>query len=350
MQRLFRGRLVCGVAVGLALFSLPQTGRAQANKNVNAERVKFDTFDLVEIHGTFYPSAKGNKAPCAVMLHALGGSSDQDGWADLAQKLQAKDIAVLTFDFRGHGESTAVSPQFWSYRNNQSIKGYRADRPREQISYKQFTNFNNWTSLVDDIAAAKHFLDRKNDSGDCNSANVIVIGAEGGGTLGAMWIASEWQRRKYMPVIGLATGQRNQVEGQDIACAVYLSITSAIGVPPRYTLPVDSFMKNPVREKVPMYFLYGEQDTKSASYAKHLCETVLRVDKDSKLKLSGKMPIKDTKLAGRELLGKASLPTEDLIVRYITEVIDKRGTSPWTKRDADRTILVRVQVERLLNR
>ena len=51
-------------------------------------------------------------------------------------------------------------------------------------------------------------------------------------------------------------------------------------------------MKNPVREKVPMYFLYGEQDTKSASYAKHLCESVLRVDKDSKLKLSPNVGVK----------------------------------------------------------
>jgi alpha-beta hydrolase superfamily lysophospholipase len=348
MHRLFHGRLAGGLLVGVALTMVPQSAPA-----ADAERVKFHTWDKVEIHGNFFPGNKGNKSPCAIMLHALGGSSDQDGWANLAAQLQKNGISVLTFDFRGHGESTSVEPDFWLLnRYNQTLRSFKSGKGREQISYKDFTTLNNWACLVDDIAAAKQFLDRKNDSGDCNSSHVVVIGAESGATLWALWIATEWKRTKISTgVFGLATTTRNQVEGQDIACAVYLSISPYIGVGSRtYSVPVDSWLKGVVREKVPMYFLYGEKDNRAAKFSQHLCDSVLRAEKDSKLKNTGKMPLKDTKLSGRELLGKPSLPTEDLITKYINLVVEARRSSDWAKRDADRTILVHVPFERFLNR
>ena len=106
----------------------------------------------------------------------------------------------------------------------------------------------------------------------------------------------------------------------------------------------------PVRDKVPMYFLYGEKDNAAARFSKHLCDNVLHAERDSKIKLTGKMPISDTKLAGRELLGKPSLPTDDKIIKYISTVVEARRSSDWAKRDADRTLLVPVPVGRYLNR
>jgi len=347
MHRLFLGRLSAGLLAGLALTCLPHAGRA-----ADGERVRFYTWDKVEIHGTFYPSAKGNKSPCVLMLHALGGSTEQDGWADLAKQLQKKDLAVLTFDFRGHGESTAVDPDFWTINPaSRLLKSYRPGKLRDQISYKDFNSLTHWAALVDDIAAAKLFLDRKNDSGECNSSHVIVVGAESGGTLGALWIYSEWQRRRMASnVFDVGAGAANRAEGQNIAGAVYLSISPSIGVTSKYEVPVASWMKSPVRDKVPMYFLYGEKDTRAANLSKHLADSVLHAEKDSKMKLTGKMPIKDTKLAGRELLGKPSLPTEDLIVKYVATVVEARRTNDWARRDADRTVLVPVPTKAYLNR
>jgi pimeloyl-ACP methyl ester carboxylesterase len=342
MQRLSNGSLVCGLLVGLLLTGLPQLSRA-----ADAERVKFDTVDQVEIHGTFYPSAKGQRAPCALMLHALGGSSEQDGWADLAKKLQEKGFAVLTFDFRGHGESVNVGPGFWMVPNNRSLKSYRLSKPREQISYKDFTTIYNWAGLVDDIGAAKHFLDKKNDAGECNSSNVAVIGAEGGAALGAMWICDAYKRRRAVNVFAPGAAARPQAEGQDITCAVWLSISQNIGVATRYNVPVESWLRSPVREKVPMYFLYGEQDTRAANTSKHLCDGVLRGDR-SKLKLTGWKAIKGTKLAGRELLGKSDLNTDTQVLDYVTKVVDDRGTSPYVKRNAEGTYLVPIPVQAYL--
>src|SRR4051812_16610826 len=70
--------------------------------------VEFNTVDGVEIHGTFYPSGKP-KARTVLMLHDFGEHSRKAEWVKLAKALQAKDYAVLTFDFRGHGESTKVA-------------------------------------------------------------------------------------------------------------------------------------------------------------------------------------------------------------------------------------------------
>jgi pimeloyl-ACP methyl ester carboxylesterase len=322
------GRLSAALIVGLVFAGL--TPRSRADDNF--ERVKFDTVDGVEIHGTFYPGKSASKSPCVLMLHALGGSSDQEGWAELAKKLQAKDMAVLSFDFRGHGESTNVAPGFWSIDKNRSLRSYRPGKLREQISFRDFTTVTNWATLVDDIAAAKRFLDSKNDSGECNSANVAVIGAEGGGALGMMWIWDAWRRPRVSATGFIGAAGRQTTEGQDITCAVWLSITHQIGVTTKYYLPVENFLKAPVRDKVPMYFLFGEKDSRSASYAKRLCDGVLRPNAAPKLKDTGMAPIKDNKLQGRELL-KPSLNTEDIIMAYIDRVLGARGKNVWIKRE-----------------
>src|SRR5947209_2474990 len=101
---------------GLTLALLPPAGRAQ-----KSEEVQFDTADKVELHGTFYAPAKP-RAPCVILLHKIGGNRDEHGWDQLAQVLQ-KEYAVLRFDFRGHGDSTNVAPEFWRNASNSMIKG-----------------------------------------------------------------------------------------------------------------------------------------------------------------------------------------------------------------------------------
>lgn len=340
MGRLAFGRLVWSLLAGLVFLGWPLAGPA-----AEPERVKFDTYDQVEIHGTYYPGDAGNKSPCALVLHAVGGSSREEGWDNLAKELQKKHFAVLLFDFRGHGESTSVGTNFWLDRGNQSLKSYRPGKLKDQISYKDFTTQLNWLSLVNDIEAAKRFLDRKNDAGECNSGNVAVIGAEGSAALGALWIATEWRHPRMANRFPPVPAERGQMEGQDIACAVWLSFSPHIA---KFTVRPDSWFGNQVREKVPMCFLYGEQDSKGKTYALHLYDSVLHARRDKKLKLTIEKPIKDTKLSGRELLGKPSLNTEELILTYVSKVIDERGSNAWSKRDVDRTILSRVPIESFL--
>jgi pimeloyl-ACP methyl ester carboxylesterase len=343
MRWLTLGRRAGTLLTCFALTCWSQTGRA-----TEPERVKFDTYDQVEIHGTYFAGDLGTKSPCALVLHALGGSSREEGWDNLAKELQKKHFTVLLFDFRGHGESTSVGNGFWLDLGNRSLRGFRQSKPKDQISYKDFTTLQNWLTLVNDIQAAKRFLDRKNDQSECNSANIVVIGAESSAALGALWIATAWQHPRVINRFPPVPVNRAELEGQDIECAVWLSLSPHIAVDrARFNLRPEPWLANPVRDKVPMCFLYGEQDTKAKNYALHLYDGVLHARKDKKLKLTVEKGIKDTKLAGRELLGK-SLNTEELILTYLTKVIDDRGSNPWSKREIDKTILTRVPFERFI--
>jgi hypothetical protein len=292
-----------------------------------SEEVQFDTADKVEIHGTFYPPGKP-KAPCVLLLHKLGGNRDEHGWAQLAQTLQ-KDYAVLRFDFRGHGDSTNIGPGFWRYPSNVLIKG--AARMPQKISYKDFLP-GYLPVLANDVAAARRFLDTQNDAGLCNSANIIVIGAEEGAAIGALWVASEWERRRLTKGnFGQWTVDPSRVEGESIAAAVWLSIPRNLS-----GVPVGLWLRGPanrVRDKVPMAFFYGDKDQK-ASQAVQVVMSELRVGGREKPDFT-KARAKDTRLTGAELLGKSPLNTEDDISIYLENVIKKRGNKPYVKRDVE---------------
>ena len=104
------GLSVCLLVAG----GLPRAS-AQADKDKQkSERVHFETVDQVELHGTFWPGGKGRKSPCVLLLHKLNGKgSHEEGWDLLADELAKKGFAVLSFDFRGHGDSNTIGTDFW---------------------------------------------------------------------------------------------------------------------------------------------------------------------------------------------------------------------------------------------
>jgi hypothetical protein len=281
----------------------------------------------VELHGTFYPARKAKPA-CVILLHKYGGNRQQQGWKELAEVL-TKEFAVLSFDFRGHGDSTNVSPEFWRSRLNLSmIKG--GTRQPSKISHKDFHS-NYIPVLANDVAAAKRYLDRQNDAGSCNSSNVIVIGAEEGAAIGALWIASEWERRRSVKNAFGWTYDPKRVEGEDIASAAWLSIPKTL-----VGAPVGNWLRgrgNNIRDKVPMVFFYGDKDYKSVAAAQALYDELKRAGRE-KLELT-KTRAKDTGLAGNGLLGKKSLGTEDEIFNYLDKVMQKRGMKAPIQRDVE---------------
>src|ERR1019366_3265127 len=70
---------------------------------------KITTVDGVKLNATFYGSAKKN-SPVVIMVHPIGDgkNSKPPEWKALAEYLQKQDFAVITFDLRGHGDSTTV--------------------------------------------------------------------------------------------------------------------------------------------------------------------------------------------------------------------------------------------------
>jgi pimeloyl-ACP methyl ester carboxylesterase len=323
---------------GSLLALTPRTARAQA-AGAAPEAVTILTVDHVELQGHFYPSNKGKTAPTVMLLHALDEDCKKAEWISLAKALQAKGYAVLRFDFRGYGDSTTIKQPgkldpvlpvkgFWDevpnktlIRNPGLLKGER----KTTLDAKDFMP-GYLPTLANDIAAAKAFLDERNDNGECNSANLILIGAKEGATLGALWLNSEFQRYRLLPPRG--TPDLGNPEGGAVSACVWLSASSTLGKAVNVSVPY-MLLKAGADNKVPMVFFYGPEDKKAAATAS-ACEKILkRTPKDYPLTMKAAVP-KAEKLAGSELLLK-SLKTEPTILDYLQKALDTK-TPPWKTR------------------
>jgi pimeloyl-ACP methyl ester carboxylesterase len=364
MRFLSFSTLVLALALGLLLAGPAATRAADKDNKAGdkdadkPEKVKFDTVDGVELHGDYYAPGSGvsKKAPCVLLLHKINSDRTKDGWEKLARDLQKAGYAVLIFDFRGHGDSTAVSPNFWfdttpalawqtRFNRDQYRLSVSRDKPKEAIGIKDFKP-SYYPALVNDIAAAKFFLDRRNASGECNSNNLILIGAEDGATLGALWMASElslYRVTAFNPLTALPMQLATTPEGKEISAAVWLSISPRLG---SYTVSVSSWLQYAGKEhKIPMAFIVGEKDT-AASFTR-TCFTAVKPPPDSKAsKLTGECVIKDSKLAGNALLGdKVNVPekfgggtTRKWIVdSYLKAIKDEQVAPAWEDRDIEKT-------------
>jgi dienelactone hydrolase len=305
---------------------------AEADTPPEPQKVQFDTVDEVQLDGLFYPVYPGDgdaKAPAVMLLHDLGGNSQHPGWLQLAKKLQASGFAVLAFDFRGHGNSVNVDPAFWRVPINNRLKNASPKKP--QISYKDFPP-GYLPMLVNDIAAARRFLDSRNDARACNTSNLILIGAQEGATIGALWLASEW---RHKPPRKNGDGESGQPPfGQDVACVVWLSISPSLGGQRGAAVRLDNWVRA-LRDKTPMAFLYGEEDKSAAALATQLVSQVLKADVPPRLKHTAARGFK-SKAAGADLIQK-SLATDDKIVAYLQNVLEVRDGPAWYDRETKKT-------------
>lgn len=309
------------------------------------DKVRFETVDQVELHGTFWPNPKGRKAPCVLLLHKYGGKSHDDGWDKLAVKLQEQGCAVLSFDFRGHGDSTNVGDSFWTFPFNQSgVKGYKrgAIQQPTTISHQDFLP-RYIPYLVNDISAARLFLERKNDGSECNISNLILIGAEEGATLGNLWLVSECYRYRAVggnirfPVLA------KKPESKDVVACVWLSLSPRLpnSGSVKLPVPVQSWLGKAGREqKIPMFFIYGSNDAATTLvFMKAIKPSYVRGQKPmarDEFVATGEWGVK-TKLAGSKLLAD-SLGTEKRILKnYLTNLIlEKRADNEWEKRASEK--------------
>lgn len=304
---------------------------AAAQEKEKAEKVKFTTVDGVDILGNFYVG-KQKYATC-ILLHNIGETSRMKGWVTLAEELQKKGYSVLTFDFRGHGQSTEVNPElFWSVPDN---RNYVKGAPKKTtIDYKDFKE-TYYPNLVNDIAAARAYLDRRNDGGACNTSSTIVIGAEQGATLGALWVNSEWHRFRmvYNPMF-MRPLPAKESEGKDIIGAVWLSISPKLGS--RTVAPARLVALAGREGQTPMVFLHGDQDPTGAKLAKDCEKAAINIKEKDKYKYTAASPVpKGNKLTGVGLLQKG-LGTEQSVISWADDVVLAKGRE-WGEREWRKT-------------
>src|SRR5205085_256037 len=100
--------------------------------------------------------------------------------------------------FRGQGKSKDVDPaKFWNVPFN--AKNVKGNPKKTTIELSDFNKDTYYPAMVNDIAAVKAWLDRKNDGGACNTSSTILIGAGDGATLGAIWQRSQWDLYRGIP-------------------------------------------------------------------------------------------------------------------------------------------------------
>lgn len=330
------------------------------------EKVKIDTVDGVTLIGKFYPGNKGKKGSTFLFLHSFekgkGGSSSQDGWADLAAALQTDGHSVLTFDFRGHGESTGVSQDFWNFLPENPVTG-QVGNPHNRLLGAPRANSASLIDaarfppkyffyLVNDVAAAKSFLDSRNDSGELNSSDLYLVGAGEGATIGCLWMVQEFSRKRvelvstgpmirpggnpFKPKIVSATGIKKiyEPEGKDIVAGIWLNMSPRLA---SQQVPMQQWLREITlrrgKDRVQMAFVHGEKDDAAKKEAKGFLAMVRPgFDPDKpKPMAKGKEPpkpvvgdqeftniqvVKDSNLAGSKLLRK-ELPTMRFIQDYV---------------------------------
>jgi pimeloyl-ACP methyl ester carboxylesterase len=300
------------------------------------KRVPFATVDGVELEGNYYP---GKKDVTVLFLHNFdpkgGGGSHQDGWDHLAEELQKAGYTVFSFDFRGFGNSKTLRDpnRFWAAPHNKPMLRGGGTKLPETIDQKNFPPAY-YGNLVNDIEAAKAFLDRKNDANEINTSNLVLIGAGEGASLGALWLQSQCRlhRDRASLVPGGALPALDEPECRDVAGAVWLSIRKGV-------YPGRTWVRGPLLEaardhKIPMAFVYGTREKGGAAEFAQATLSDIKMGKPD-LKFTGPERI-DTELSGSKLLDE-SLKTEKWIIEeYLAPVMDARGVRERKKREMDR--------------
>jgi pimeloyl-ACP methyl ester carboxylesterase len=239
----------------------PKLSQAEQKPRGLQEKVHFRTVDHVQLAGTLYHGWKGKRGLMVLMLHDLGSNRSSPGWKRLAEALQAEGHTVLTFDFRGHGDSKKVSAHFWQHAVNKYLNSYKlnthADKQPRVLHLADFpSEYRPW--LIEDIAAARTYLDLLHDdpSGPVNTFNLVVLGAGQAAALGSLWLATEGLRYN-----GSETGNKIQLrleEKRSILQAVWIGMADPLKLRPFGIHPwLEGAHAKPV---VPITFIYGEDD------------------------------------------------------------------------------------------
>jgi dienelactone hydrolase len=332
------GRILGSASVAALLLVLAGQAQPPATKDApkapgdaNKFRVPIQTADFVELDGTYYRGNKGRDTPCVMIVHRFGSDRTKGGIDELARELNKEGFAVLTFDLRGHGGSINISPGFWTLLANRN--GILRANPARQttISANNFKpTYFPW--LVNDLAAARRFLEVKNDAGELNAQSIFIIGAGEGAALGLTFVTSEWYRQYIVGVKALQSSGTPKIAGKDIAGAVWLSITSR---PNNNFLHMRDWIRNTqgMRDENPMCFIYGERDKQAKTDAEDLLRVLMQgsTGREKLHRLDQKIELKGTDLHGQALLGPAAeaLKVRESVVTYVQKVMAARKAIPW---------------------
>jgi pimeloyl-ACP methyl ester carboxylesterase len=341
-------------------------------QTVTVEQEEISTVDGVKLRGVFYnavnPKGGAAQAPVVLMLHGYLQNPNEAVWDDTAKLAARNGLHVLRFDFRGHGESkTIVGRDFWDNRqpwfpmNQTYIRGSSKAAQKVTIDARSDFQPKYYPMLVNDIAAARFHLDRKNDAGQVNSSSLYLLAAGDAINLAMLYIASEWCRERkrpnadILPFPTIFPGRplfppgTAEPAGPDIRGAIFLGphpAPAGSGVDTaddtRKWIMQGGYALD-ARMETQMLFIYGKKDEKAARLSNNLYDRVLKIidprdpnNTGKKMSEGGrtlpnpdqsfKYPV-DTNLSGAKMLG-GNLGIEEPIKKFMAKVEEDRRNRP----------------------
>jgi hypothetical protein len=349
----------------------------KTSKPSNVETLVAFTIDGVRIEGDYYPAPEktAKSSPCILLLHAVGpkhlGASRQD-FGKLPEKLQKLGYAVAAIDLRGYGKSKSVESSFWNTHRARN-------RNQELIEGKDYASSAELMEMVFDLTAVKIWLNTKNNSKECNSHAIAVIGLEQSGLIAMAWAANEHSdptRAKMRSSgtnlnggfnnngFGNQGGFNNQggfgnnnfnnqgnaglgnnnlgnqgagnqrqpgstvprMEGEDIVTIIAISTTSrlndAVGLV--YLERWITYLRD---HQTAIMAVYGAQDKEASAFWARAGLWARPAGDKFRFKNSGVKPVKGTSLAGAKLLNNDTLEVHKLLEDYLSESLKKAAES-----------------------
>lgn len=206
-----------------------------------AERIPgLSTSDGVPVAAWYYPAAKPDKAaeaaaPVVILLHELGGS--HESVAPLARDLQARGIAVVAPDLRGHGDS--------------ALPGDRGADALKSVDFRNMTVTAGGRIRAEadgrgDVETVRNWLAMKAAEGSFDLERLFVVGSGVGAAVAAHWTVLDgtWP--------DLASGsQGGQVRG--------LVLVSPTWAARGFTI-APALAAEPVRKTLPVLIIAGTRD------------------------------------------------------------------------------------------
>lgn len=340
---LLSGLFLLGVMVRLS------DGSISAQVGKEPEDVAVPTADGLRLSGTWYPGSLGKQADLVIVLHAYGSNTSKGPYATMAKEIQAKGFSVLTFDMRGHGKSTTnrtigdakqfVDRNLFPF-NTWSGTSTSANAVKS-IDVKNFKT-NYYPHLLNDVIAARRFVDSRNDAGECNSGRIHIIADRDAGNLALLWTCLEFTRNGVNPIVpnGVAP---NHIAGSDIMSITFLSPkpTTNTGLK-NLTNKLLRDKERPeigvgIKEKVAMAFVYNTEAEKSTDFASSLftsywgLKPTVKEDKELGKYL---IEVKGAKLIGIDLMDE-KLDTSKSIATFIAATKKKNvNGNDWKMRNA----------------
>jgi len=316
-------------------------GAPRAAAQPKGDEESITTADGFRLRGVFHKSAKAaDTSPVVILLYAPGPDQDMSKgeWGVMIKQLTEAGFHVFQFDWRGHGKSKDIidTNKFWNLDgtngftgtiNNKYIKDSPAKKkgaPKDEFSVKDFTSAANAAAYlpvyVNDLAAVRLHLDKKNDNSKVNTTSIYLIGVGDAAAIGMAWIYAEWNRPSVAPMFGIGAGAQTYAfvpqlrpnliktpAGNDIAAAIWISPTVPKAFP-KATL--QNWVRDPVAKlrTTPMMFLVGDKDETGKRDAETYFRDVLvaRPPKGSSLNDADKTYLLEIKGGGQQRASRCS--------------------------------------------